>query len=268
MKYIFIYEMSRVEKRQPVRAERRYRAPALDKGLEILEYLAGQRMPLTQLEIAEGLRRSSGEIYRMLLCLEEWGYLAREAESGKFRLTLRLYELGHRHSPTMLLRRAARMPMEALAEKIGQACHLSVPYETSLLVLMECMPSRRICLAVGEGTVLPMTLTTSGKLMLGRMDSESAKALLDTDAGYRAMSEAKRRAFLRELETVRGTELLKAESGLRNGITDMAVPVGVEGTDAFAVLAISYLPNTDEKPAHVALRRCASQINRNLGIET
>jgi len=260
--------MSRVERNPPKRAERRYRAPALDKGLEILEYLAGQRAPLTQLEIAEGLRRSSGEIYRMLLCLEERGYLAREAESGKFRLTLRLYELGHSHSPTMLLRRAARMPMEALAEKIGQACHLSVPYGTSLLVLMECMPSRRICLAVGEGTVLPMTQTTSGKLMLSRMDSESAKALLDTDAEYRAMSEANRRAFLRQLESVRGTELMKAESELHNGITDIAFPVGVESTDAFAVLAISCLPNTDEKPALAALRRCARQINRNLGIVT
>ena len=268
MKYIFIYEMSRVEKNPPERTERRYRAPALDKGLEILEYLSGQRMPLTQLEIAEGLRRSSGEIYRMLLCLEERGYLAREAESGKFRLTLRLYELGHSHSPTMLLRRAARMPMEALAEKIGQACHLSVPYGISLLVLMECMPSRRICLAVGEGTVLPMTLTTSGKLMLSRMDGQSAKALLENDAEYGAMSEAKRRAFLRQLEAVRGTELLKTESGLRNGITDIAIPVGVEGTDAFAVLAISCLPDTDEKPACAALRRCASQINGNLGIAT
>ena len=268
MKYIFIYEMSRAEKNPPEPAERRYKAPALDKGLEILEYLAGQRMPLTQLEIADGLRRSSGEIYRMLLCLEERGYLAREAESGKFRLTLRLYELGHSHSPTMLLRRAARMPMEALAEKIGQACHLSVPYGTSLLVLIECMPSRRICLAVGEGTVLPMTMTTSGKLMLSRMDGENAKALLETDAEYPAMSEAKRRAFLKQLESIRGTELLQSESGLRNGITDIAVPVGIEGTDAFAVLAISCLPDTDLKPACAALRRCATQINRNLGIAT
>jgi len=266
MKYIYIYEMSRAGKNPHERAQRRYRAPALDKGLEILEYLAGQRMPLTQLEMADGLGRTSGEIYRMLLCLEERGYLAREAESGKFRLTLRLYELGHRHNPTMLLRRAARMPMEALAEKIGQACHLSVPYGTSLLVLMECMPSRRICLAVGEGAVLPMILTTSGKLILSRMEGESAKALLETDAVYKAMSAMKQRALLRQLESVRGTKLLETESTLRNGIKDIAVPVGVEGTDAFAVLAASCLPDADKTQARAALLRCASQINKNLGI--
>ncbi len=266
MKYIYIYEMSRGVKKPPASAQRRYRAPALDKGLEILEYLAGQRMPLTQLEMADGLGRSSGEIYRMLLCLEERGYLAREAESGKFRLTLRLYELGHRHNPTMMLRRAAQMPMEALAEKIGQACHLSVPYGTSLLVLMECMPSRRICLAVGEGAVQPMILTTSGKLILSRMESESAKSLLETDAEYKAMSAEKRRALLRQLESVRGTDLLEAESGLRNGIKDIAVAVGVEGTVAFAVLAASCLPDADMTHARTALHRCASQINKNLGI--
>lgn len=268
MKYIYKYEMSIVEKSASESAPKRYRAPALDKGLEILEYLAGQRMPLTQLEMADGLGRSSGEIYRMLLCLEERGYLAREAESGKFRLTLRLYELGHRHNPTMLLRRAARMPMEALAEKIGQACHLSVPYGTSLLVLMECMPSRRICLAVGEGAVLPMILTTSGKLILSRMEGKSAKALLETDAEYKAMRAGKRRALLRQLESIRGTELLETESGLRNGIKDIAVAVGVEGTDAFAVLAASCLPDADKTQTRAALLRCASQINRNLGIAT
>jgi uncharacterized membrane protein len=44
----------------------RYRAPALDKGLDILEALAATEVGLTQAEIAKALDRSPSEIYRML----------------------------------------------------------------------------------------------------------------------------------------------------------------------------------------------------------
>ena len=44
----------------------RYRAPALDKGLDILELLAGIEGGLTQAEIAKALGRSPNEFYRML----------------------------------------------------------------------------------------------------------------------------------------------------------------------------------------------------------
>jgi len=46
--------------------DERYRAPALDKGLDILELLAGVDGGLTQAEIAKKLDRSPNEFYRML----------------------------------------------------------------------------------------------------------------------------------------------------------------------------------------------------------
>ena len=43
----------------------RYRAPALDKGLDILELLARTDDGLSQAEIAKALARSPNEIYRI-----------------------------------------------------------------------------------------------------------------------------------------------------------------------------------------------------------
>jgi uncharacterized membrane protein len=54
----------------------RYRAPALDKGLDILELLAGVDGGLTQAEIAKKLGRSPNEFYRMLDRLVKRGYVA------------------------------------------------------------------------------------------------------------------------------------------------------------------------------------------------
>ena len=69
-------------------------------------------------------------------------------------MTLRLFELGHRQHTAALLRKASHRPMEELAEEIGQSCHLSFQHGTSLIVMMERMPARRICLSVGEGATL------------------------------------------------------------------------------------------------------------------
>ena len=55
-----------------------YPVPALEKGLDLLEYVSGREAPETLGEIARGLGRSPGEIFRMLNCLERRGYLARE----------------------------------------------------------------------------------------------------------------------------------------------------------------------------------------------
>lgn len=58
-------------------AERRtYSAPALEKGLDILEMLCRSEQPLSQKEIAQKLGRSVGEIYRMVTCLVDRDYVA------------------------------------------------------------------------------------------------------------------------------------------------------------------------------------------------
>ena len=60
----------------------RYAAPALEKGLDILEAFASEPAGLTGSEVARRLGRSVGEIFRMLVCLERRGYIC-ETDSDK-----------------------------------------------------------------------------------------------------------------------------------------------------------------------------------------
>src|SRR5258706_6330593 len=53
----------------------RYRAPALEKGLDILEALAGVSEPLTTPQLAERLGRSPSELFRMVYILERRGHI-------------------------------------------------------------------------------------------------------------------------------------------------------------------------------------------------
>src|SRR5882757_615937 len=75
-------------------AEERYRAPALDKGLDILELLASTEESLSQAEIAKALDRTPNEIYRMLDRLVRRHYVARTS-GDRYELTLKLFALAH-----------------------------------------------------------------------------------------------------------------------------------------------------------------------------
>ena len=70
----------------------RYRLPALDKGLDILELLAGEEEGLSQAEIAKAPGRTPNEHYRMLERLVRRGYVSRNA-SDRYELTLKLFGL-------------------------------------------------------------------------------------------------------------------------------------------------------------------------------
>lgn len=251
--------------------ERRYGAPALDKGLDILELLSNESSPLSQLEIAKAVGRTPGEIYRMLMCLEERGYVMREEGSGKFRLTLRLYELSHRQNSTTLLRKAARLPMESIAEAVGQACHLSVMNGPMLLVLMERMPVCQVCVAVGEGARMPVLRSTSGKLLLANWPEEDALEFLEQLPDFRDASKAYRGKLLQILADLRGADHCHMPSSSTEGVDDIAVPVGVPGSDVAGALVISFLSGTKSgernRPRYLeALKAGAAEINRNLGI--
>ncbi|WP_232060943.1 helix-turn-helix domain-containing protein [Vibrio taketomensis] len=70
-----------------------YRAPALEKGLEILELLAAEEEPQTKKQISEKLDRSINEIFRMLSVLVDKQYIEFDSETSSYSLTLKMFAL-------------------------------------------------------------------------------------------------------------------------------------------------------------------------------
>src|SRR6201982_2202364 len=110
--------------RRPVVSRRsRYTAPALEKGLDILELLASVSEALTHSEIASRLGRTLTEVFRMLVCLEERGYISRTTPEERYQLTLKLFEILHQHHPLQRLIAQARPLGQRVAGETGQSCY-------------------------------------------------------------------------------------------------------------------------------------------------
>ncbi|MGF7232324.1 IclR family transcriptional regulator [Arachidicoccus sp.] len=259
------------EEEEMVVTEVKYHAPALEKGLDILEYISMEGKPVSQTDIATGIEKSPNEIYRMLICLEHRGYLLRDDVSGKYRPSMKLYNLSHRHSPIDEIRKASRYPMDDLAEKIKQSCHIGVLYQDKLIVISQARSPEPIALSIEEGSLFPLMLTASGKILLAFMEENSRFELLRRNDLFSSYSLRKQQKFLASLEEIREEGHYLTPSDLATGVMDITVPVR-NGSEAIASLTISILMTQmkDTIPAEniVADAKLAAQkISANLGFK-
>ncbi len=223
---------------------KKYSAPALEKGLDIIEYLASKTIPLSQAEIASGIGRSPNEIYRVLVSLEERRYIVRGEVSGKYRLSLKLYSLAYAHSPLERLREASALPLRELAEVARQSCHISLLYEGKLLVVSQVRSPEPVSLSIAEGTLFPLISTASGRVILANMPDEVRQDILQQDDVYVRMSAAAKASFQKELENIVAQKYYMGMSDITIGVTDCASFVGrMEGGGLVAV-AVSGLSSS------------------------
>jgi DNA-binding IclR family transcriptional regulator len=248
----------------------KYQAPALEKGLDILEYLSCRARPLSQAEIANGIKKSPNEIYRMLVCLEERGYLMREEHSSKYVLSLKMYTLSHRHSPVDEIRHASLYPMQELAIRLKQSCHLGALYNDQLMVIYQVKSPSPIALSIEEGSLFPLLQTASGRTLLAFLPEDECFNILNRIPQYSAYTPRQQAGLLNVLEAIREQGGYVGPSELSKGVTDIVKPIGNSETGVFAALTVSLL--TTEYDEHLTaeemvaeVQQCAATILARLG---
>ena len=140
--------------------------------------MADQAEGLTQTEIANGLGRSIHEIYRILLLLEKRGYIVR-TQSDRFRLSLKLFELAHRHPPVNRLVECALPVMRELAANADQSCHLVVREGQNVLVVLQIDSPLPMRYSVALGSHFPMLETSSGAVLLAHLDRAERDVIIE-----------------------------------------------------------------------------------------
>src|ERR1700740_3664333 len=165
----------RTVRRQLTSRRIRYAAPALEKGLDILELLASVSEALTHSEIAARLGRSITEVFRMLVCLEERGYISRTGVNERYQLTLRLFELVHHYRPLQRLVTQARPLVQRVASETGQSCHLAMLNHAEVVVVAQFDAPGNMGFSVRLGANIDLLNTASGHVILA-FQSEEVRA--------------------------------------------------------------------------------------------
>lgn len=247
----------------------RYAVPALEKALDILEYLSDQAIPLTQAQLARALGRQPSELFRMLAYLEQRGYLYRDPASGGFTLTLKLFELSRTHSPHDSLLLAAAPHMNRLTEALREPCHLSVLHRDQLLVLSQSESPNPFRLSVEVGSLHSPVATVSGRILLAHMPAAQLEEYLQRQPDYLVMSTDERLGFHERLALIRERGFEHSDGERFVGWLDLGVLVGSPTSRTQATLTTVALkkPNMpDLLYALPQLKQYAADITRQAGL--
>ena len=118
-----------------VKTKKNYSAPALEKGLDIIELLSESSDGFSQAEIAKELNRSVNEIYRMLNILVSRNYIEFDTNNERYKLSFKLLQLGSHNQPIKNLMQKALPVMREIAQLCNHSVHLSIYYAGKLLVI-------------------------------------------------------------------------------------------------------------------------------------
>lgn len=244
--------------------ERKYRAPALEKGLDVLELLSANHAPLTPSQMSAALGRSVSELFRMIQVLEFRGYI--EQTGGTYSLSNRLFTLGLSRAPIRTLTELALPQMQALAQAVIQSCHLVVPSEDQIVVIARIEAPGDLGFSVRVGYRRELIEATSGLLFYGLAPAADQAALQARLQARFGAQKVKR--FAAAAATAAAAGYAERASDFVHGVTDLVAPIfGPDGIHA--TLIIPYIARTpptapaDEVLAR--LRAAAAAVSDGLG---
>lgn len=219
--------------------ERKYRAPALEKGLDVLELLSSNDEPMTPSQMSMTLGRSVSELFRMIQVLEFRGYI--EQSSGAYRLTNRLFTLGMSQAPIKSLVDVALPVMRDLAAETSQSCHLVVPSGDQIVVIARIEGPGDLGYSVRIGYRRNIIEATSGLIFYGCANERNRAALHQTLVDRFGVQKVRKFAAAAEAAAQAGH--VERASDFVRGVTDLVVPImGADGV--IATLITPYIERT------------------------
>ncbi|UHS62315.1 IclR family transcriptional regulator [Agrobacterium vaccinii] len=225
----------------------RYRAPALDKGLDILELLASTDGGLTQVEIAKAIGRSPNEFYRMLDRLVRRGYVQRQ-DGDRFFLTLKLFGLAHFHAPLRRLVSFAAPVMRDFSNKAAQACHLAVYDRGSVVVIAQQDSSTYWALSIRVGAQMSLFNTGSGHVLLAFQTDAQREIMIAEQLRGDELSLPD--GLMERLEQIRASGFESMNSLQTAGIRNISAPVLTLDGTALAAITCPYItPLNSDAPS-------------------
>lgn len=243
----------------------RYRAPALDKGLDVLELICRARKPMTSGMITQELGRARGELFRMILALENRGYIEQAPDGSGYIPTSMLFTLAMEQAPTKTLLEHALPVMRLLSDKAEQSCHLATRTPGKIVIVARMEAAGLLGFSVRIGYRQPLQLTGSGTVLYA-FQPQSIRERWEAEFNP-ALSEAELARFRRRADKVLRQGFDQHLSDVVPGITDLSAPV-LRGENAVAALTMPFVRKNPLKvsleEAIVLVREAAREISSEL----
>jgi DNA-binding IclR family transcriptional regulator len=209
---------------------------AVSRAFAVLELLAVADGALRLSAIAVRLHMQKSTVHRVLSTLSGLGYVQQEPETGCYRATLKLWELGSGLVSGHPVKRAAAAFLQQLHASTRETVSLTVLSGDDVLYLDKIVSARPMPFTSRIGSRVPAPLTAGGKAMLA-YEPDARDIVLRARERIHAQRRVGFERLMRELEQIRRAGY--ATSSFRPGVLSFAAPIMGRDGRAAAALSVS-----------------------------
>lgn len=155
----------------------RYTVPGLERGLRILGEFSRDERVLTAPELARRLGVPRSTVFRLLVTLEQMGFVERTPDGRSYRLGLAVLRLGFEYLASLNIVDLGRPLLEALRDRSGFSASLVVRDGRDVVYLYRSAPRSPFATSVAVGTRLPAHATVLGHVLLGDLPLAGLRGL-------------------------------------------------------------------------------------------
>ena len=112
-----------------------YRVRVLDRALEILRVLGESQSDWCLAETCAALKLHKSTVHRLMMVLERYRLVEKHPDTGRYRLGLRLFELGSKAISVLDLRERSRLFLDQVLSETQETVHLCILDEAEVLYL-------------------------------------------------------------------------------------------------------------------------------------
>ncbi len=209
------------------------------KGLAVLEALARAGEPCGVSDLARQLQLTKSNVHRLLRTLADHGYAQNVAGSGRYEITLKLWELGVEVLDKLDVKRVAFEPMERLVELTGETVHLSI-LDHGEVVYIDKVDSPQPVRAYSKvGGRAPAYCVATGKALLAHAGAAVVDAVASRLHAYTQHTITDAAELRAELRRVVDTGYAINRGEWRDGVCGVAAPIRDARGQVVAAIGIS-----------------------------
>jgi DNA-binding IclR family transcriptional regulator len=202
--------------------------PAVEKTLNIFEYLAekGIAVPIKQISSELGIPLVT--TYRIVGYLTSRGYLREEQPGGgQYCLGMRLLYLAQSLTAQMSLVPVAAPHLRVLAQETGHTAQLGVLQDHGVIYIDHARPTRPVSITATIGSILPINVSAAGKVLVAHLPpAEQQRFLEHADLPQQTERSITDRALLlEELAKVKAQGYASDCEEYARGIGCLAAPI-------------------------------------------
>lgn len=199
---------------------------------------AGQEMSLTEISVKSGLAKST--VHGILSTLRDYHFVDQSPETGRYRLGVRLFELGNIVAKSWDVRVIAKPHLARLGKSLGETVHLAAESDGEVLYLDKVESNQLIRIVSEVGGRLPMHCSGLGKALLAYKTDADVTRIAE-EKGLAAMTRRTITSLprlLAELEKVRSRGYAMDDGEIMDNLRCVAAPIfDSSGTAHYSVSA-------------------------------